>query len=317
MKSDSKAEILVSIVIPVYKGSNFVAQAIESALAQTYTNIEIIVVNDGSPDGGRTKKACEPYMDKIQYIEKENGGVSTALNLAIKTMKGQYFSWLSHDDLYLPTKIERNLQAIEACSSEIVVPYSDYEYINSNSSIVKKTYVKSNECAMVSVLMGNINGLSLLIHRSCFEKVGLFDEKETTIQDYKLYFELAKHYRFVHTQEILVASRIHGAQQGKEKYGEHIQRSDRFFVSCLQELEANFLQTLPTRKSKIFFDIAYRHRRNGYKQTEKTALKMAFRYRNSRFDYGINALAYRVKTLAVFYPWLVLKFLYGKIRKLS
>ena len=74
---------LVTIVIPVYNGSNYVVQAIESALSQTYKRIEIIVVNDGSIDD--TEEKIKPYLDRILYFKKDNGGVSTVLNFAIKS----------------------------------------------------------------------------------------------------------------------------------------------------------------------------------------------------------------------------------------
>ena len=90
----------VTIVIPVYKGKKYMRKAIDSAIAQTYENLEILVINDGSPDDGATDTIAKSYGDKIRYIYKENGGVSTVLNLALKEMKGEYFSWLSHDDVY-------------------------------------------------------------------------------------------------------------------------------------------------------------------------------------------------------------------------
>lgn len=96
---------LVSIIIPVYNGSNYLEESINSALAQTYRNIEVIVVNDGSTDGGATERIALSYGDRIRYFYKENGGVSTALNLGLEKMKGEWFSWLSHDDLYLPEKL--------------------------------------------------------------------------------------------------------------------------------------------------------------------------------------------------------------------
>ena len=99
---------LVSIIIPVYNGSNYLKKAIDSALSQTYKNIEIIVVNDGSKDDGATEQVALSYGDKINYYLKENGGVSSALNFGISKMKGDYFSWLSHDDEYTQTKIEKN-----------------------------------------------------------------------------------------------------------------------------------------------------------------------------------------------------------------
>ena len=97
---------LVSIVIPVYNGSNYLAEAIDSALNQTYDNVEIIVVNDGSKDEGKTRDVALKYGNKIRYFEKENGGVASALNFGVKQMSGEYFSWLSHDDFYTPHKIE-------------------------------------------------------------------------------------------------------------------------------------------------------------------------------------------------------------------
>ena len=79
----------VSIVIPVYNGANYLSEAIDSALAQTYSNIEILVVNDGSNDEGATERIAKSYGEKIRYFAKENGGVSSALNLGIREMHGE------------------------------------------------------------------------------------------------------------------------------------------------------------------------------------------------------------------------------------
>ena len=100
---------LISIVIPVYNGSNYLAEAIDSALAQTYPNFEIIVVNDGSNDDGATAAVARRYGDKIRYYEKENGGSSSAINYGISKMYGEWFSWLSHDDLYMPQKLQMEM----------------------------------------------------------------------------------------------------------------------------------------------------------------------------------------------------------------
>ena len=77
---------LVSIIIPVYNGANYLAEAIDSALAQTYNNVEVIVVNDGSNDNGATERVALSYGDKIKYFAKENGGVSSALKYGIEKM---------------------------------------------------------------------------------------------------------------------------------------------------------------------------------------------------------------------------------------
>ena len=100
---------LVSIIIPVYNGSNYMKEAIDSAINQDYQNIEILVINDGSTDGGKTEAIAKSYGDKIRYFKKKNGGVSTALNYGINKMRGQFFSWLSHDDRYYRNKISTQM----------------------------------------------------------------------------------------------------------------------------------------------------------------------------------------------------------------
>ena len=98
-----QSPVKVSVVIPIYNQSRFVSQAIESVLAQTLTNIEIIVVNDGSEDDPTT--ALAPYMDSVQYIEQKNQGVSAARNAGLAIAKGTYILFLDADDFITPDKL--------------------------------------------------------------------------------------------------------------------------------------------------------------------------------------------------------------------
>ena len=127
----------VSIIIPVYNGSDYMREAIDSALSQTYDNIEIIVVNDGSKDNGESERIALTYGDKIRYIYKENGGVSTALNEGIRHMSGEYFSWLSHDDVYTPDKIKKSVLALSQLSDKTTVIRCDSMHIDKNSEPIK------------------------------------------------------------------------------------------------------------------------------------------------------------------------------------
>ena len=129
----SKFNPKVSIIIPVYNGSNYLREAIDSALAQTYKNLEILVINDGSNDKGKTDKIAKSYGNKIRYFKKENGGVATALNLGIKKMTGEYFSWLSHDDLYYPNKVKKQIRFLKTLDDKNVVLYGDYTRRNTKS----------------------------------------------------------------------------------------------------------------------------------------------------------------------------------------
>lgn len=206
----------VSIVIPVYNGSNYVSKAIDSALAQTYKNIEIIVVNDGSNDGGKTAKICKKYGKKIIYYEKKNGGVSSALNLAISKMSGDYFSWLSHDDIYLPDKIKKQVEEISKYDEKTIV-YSNFDLINELGQVTLHVY-RDHDSAVskpaYAVLHGYISGITLLIPRKAFDVAGFFNEEHRCVQDYELWFDMImKGYNFVHMIDILAQSRVHSKQQ--------------------------------------------------------------------------------------------------------
>lgn len=216
MDSDNKK---VSIIIPVYNGINFLREAIDSALAQTYPNIEVIVVNDGSTDAGETERIALSYADKIRYYRKDNGGVATALNLGIEQMEGHYFSWLSHDDLYSQDKISKQVEALEKYGTPAVV-YSDCCHITLDGKILETLKVSpkglKNMRALLSVGQEIApHGCSLLIPKIFFEKYGKFDPRLRYTQDNELWFRLATHVPFIHVNEVLVCSRQHDQQDSR------------------------------------------------------------------------------------------------------
>lgn len=245
---------LVSIIIPVYNGQNFLREAINCALAQTYPHVEVIVVNDGSCDDGATERIALSYGDDIRYFPKENGGVATALNLAIGEMKGEYFSWLSHDDMYYPQKIEKQIQALREHGDMTAVVLSDYDLLDVKSLEVthmriSKMYQKNDLTnSVMPVLMGLIHGCCLLIHKNHFERVGVFDESLLTTQDYDLWFRMMRFQRSVYVEEPLVLSRVHN-QQGSQT------------LTCYQtersNLYMNFLKSMTEQEMCAIFGNAY------------------------------------------------------------
>ena len=137
---------LVSIIIPVFNGSNYLDQSIESALAQTYKDCEVLVINDGSNDNSQTKNIALKYGNKIRYFEKQNGGCASALNIGIKNMRGEYFSWLSHDDLYFPNKIQHQMNILlNIKDNKIPVIYSGYEIIDKDSKTMVSVSTKEEK----------------------------------------------------------------------------------------------------------------------------------------------------------------------------
>lgn len=207
---------LVSIVIPVYNGSNYMREAIDSALAQTYPHIEVIVVNDGSTDN--TDEIAKSYGNKIRYFSKENGGVSTALNLAIENMKGEYFSWLSHDDMYLPEKIESQINILKNLEDKTTVIYSGYKYIDENSNVLDEVKFENRFALselnkpLFSLFHEQLSGCTLLIHVSHFQRVGRFDTSLKTTQDYDLWFRILRNGTICYDINCNTLSRVHRKQ---------------------------------------------------------------------------------------------------------
>lgn len=220
---------LVSIVIPVYNGSDYLQEAIESALRQTYPKKEIIVVNDGSDDNGATAEICHAFGEKIRYFEKENGGVSSALNFGIRQMKGEWFSWLSHDDLYAPHKLETQVHLLQKrglTEKDRVIVYGGAEQIGGNGQkiIGRKSCFEglfSGEEMLCNILKNStsIVGLSLLIPREAFALCGDFEETLLYIQDASMWRRMMlAGFSFLCHREPIVSIRVHKGQVSQKAH---------------------------------------------------------------------------------------------------
>lgn len=227
----------VSIVIPVYNGSNYLKEAIDSALAQTYENTEVIVINDGSKDRGKTDKICKSYGNRIRYFKKENGGVASALNMGIDKMKGEYFSWLSHDDVYYPKKIEKQIEFLSKQNNrDNIIPYANYELIDKDSNFIKKIELNHKELLEkpeYSLLRGSINGITLLIPKKAFDQYGKFNVSLKCTQDYDMWRRIIKTYKFVHMNEILTKTRIH-PKQDSNKHPDIWSEGDKLWIELME-----------------------------------------------------------------------------------
>lgn len=238
---------LVSIIIPVYNGANYLGEAIESALNQTYPNCEIIVVNDGSTDKGKTAQVAFSYGSKIHYFSKENGKVSTALNLGIRKMKGEYFAWLSHDDIFYPDKIEKQIKILQETGVKIVAAACDFFWDDGRKipfkimEFYKKEFLESS---VFPVIHGMIQFGGILLHRGIFEKYGMFREDLFTVQDYEFLFRILKKEKCIFMDEIVNGVRCHPAQVGN--LSKHMEKErDEMYEMFLMELT-------PEEQDKIY-----------------------------------------------------------------
>jgi glycosyltransferase involved in cell wall biosynthesis len=210
MSGDSNP--LVSVIIPVYNGTNYLREAIDSVLTQTYKNYEIIVVDDGSTDG--TWDIIQSYGTRVYGIHKENGGVASALNCGIREARGDYIAWLSHDDLFLPEKLEKQVRFLQKFK-QFKACYTDYYITGPDGKILSEVLTPwYPQIDAIRVLFGDmyISGSTILIERKCFDEIGVFSEALRYTQDAEMWLRLIRQFGIGRLPEILMKQRSHPGQ---------------------------------------------------------------------------------------------------------
>lgn len=232
----------VSIIIPVYNGSDYLQEAIESAINQTYLNKEVIVIDDGSNDQGKTQAIISNYGTKIRAYRKENGGVASALNLGIRMMEGTYFSWLSHDDMYLPDKVSNQINYLRQIGNGDAILYSGYQIVNKEGVVIgcfdpaKEENVGEQTEGLLPVLRLVVNGCTVLIPKKYFDQVGLFNEGLPTTQDYDMWYRLFRGKQVYYSAAMDVLSRSHEAQGSRQNIQAHIKECDTLWIKMITGL---------------------------------------------------------------------------------
>lgn len=201
----------VSVVIPLYNQERYIRECVQSALDQTWPDVEVIVVDDGSTDG--SPKVLEPFADRITVIRQRNQGPSKALNAGILASTGEYIAWMGSDDVFLPAKTARQVAVMEGAGPAVGVLHSDAVVIDGEGRTLRNwkcPAVAPEHFAATILRNGNfVNGATTLIRRECFEKAGLFDEELRADCDCDLWLRIARRYRIHHMPEYTVKYRWH------------------------------------------------------------------------------------------------------------
>jgi glycosyltransferase involved in cell wall biosynthesis len=205
---------LVSVIIPTYNRAEFIAETVESVLNQTYSNIETIIVDDGSTDN--TRDVLKKYQDKIDYIYQDRSERSKARNEGVRHSQGDYIAFLDSDDVWFPTKIEKQVQILDE-KPVVGVVYTGVQYIDTHGDpyvgeiswdVLKRKRPSLYEDLMThNVISGSSS--SVMIRRHCMDRVGLFDESMNACEDLDLWRRLAQHFAFYKIESPLVKLRIH------------------------------------------------------------------------------------------------------------
>ncbi len=209
---------LVSVVIPTYNSARFIAQAVQSVLAQAYHRYEIIVINDGSTD--ETKEVLRKFDSHIQYLYQENRGPAAARNAGIKVAQGEYICFLDADDVWLPNKLEVQLAFIEK-NREVGLIFSDEEEWDGEKvlhrSLLAKMLFRSDVLSQMPIqkafrkllIEDFIPTSMVMVRKACFAKAGLFDESLKVSEDRDMWCRIAAYFGIACLPLILGKKRVH------------------------------------------------------------------------------------------------------------
>ncbi len=199
---------IISTIIPVYNGSRYIAQAIESILEQDYPNTEIIVIDDGSTDD--TASIVKQFNAPVCYFYQKNAGIAATMNHGIKRAKGVFFSFLDSDDYWLPGKTSKQLEVLRQNPDiDMVFGYVKQFYSPELSKERRDKYACPEDPSP-----GHNSG-SMLIRRTSFFKVGLFDETFATGSFNDWYMRAsAAGLQSVMLPDVFYMRRIHDANHG-------------------------------------------------------------------------------------------------------
>ncbi len=223
----------VSVVIPTCNRAELILRALASVRAQTRPPTEILVVDDGSTDA--TRERVGAAFPEVTILEQKNRGVSAARNAGIQKARGTFIALLDSDDEWLPQKLDRQLRAIEY-DTDTLLCHTDEIWIRDGRRVnpMKKHRKYGGRIFERCLPLCVISPSSVLLHRSLFETIGLFDEDLPVCEDYDLWLRVTARYPVLYLDEPLIVKYGGHADQLSHKYW----GMDRFRITALQKILA-------------------------------------------------------------------------------
>lgn len=203
---------VISVIIPAYNYGRYLSEAIESVFAQTFTDFELIIVDDGSTDD--TAAVVREYLSdpRVCYIYQKNRGPSAARNTGIRLARGKYIALLDGDDVWMPLKLKKQIQLFEE-AEDVVLIYCMVEHIDEignkllHISWPHKMGATYKDLMYMPWVVGSSS--SVLIKKSTFDEVGVFDESMTSVEDTDMWIRILRHHKCAYVNEVLVKIRKH------------------------------------------------------------------------------------------------------------
>ena len=214
---------LISVIIPVYNGEKYISETLESVIAQTEKNWEIIAINDGSTDNSQT--ILENYLKKIpgslQVISVENGGVSRARNIGVSAARGIYIAFLDQDDLWAPEKLQRQIY-IFFTNKSLGITFTNESIIDQQGSIIREKALKFDKKNRGNIfdhlIFDNFIPISsVILEKKLFMAIGGFDPQFSLAEDYDFLLKVTQKVPVDFIDEPLLLYREHGESSTFQK----------------------------------------------------------------------------------------------------
>ncbi len=208
---------LVSVVLPVYNGEKYLAESLDSLLAQTYQNWELVIINDGSTDG--TENLISKYQDKrIRYLPNDgNKGIIFSLNRGLRESNGVYIARLDADDIALPHRLEKQVGFLSE-NPDYALCGSYFQTIDSNGRFLKNVrFPANNRDAQSYLLLHNCFCHSAIMMRTSIAKELKYDEKFQVCEDYDLWYRISRTGKILNLPEFTTLYRVHDNNMSTRK----------------------------------------------------------------------------------------------------
>lgn len=209
-------EPLVSVILPTYNRAEMMIKAARSVLSQTYTNIELVIVDDHSTDD--TETLAKSIDDKrVRYLRNEtNMGANHTRNRGILNSHGEFLALVDDDDLWLPEKIKRQIELFQSSPENVGLVYCGFRVQTGNGHVLMDVKPEHRGSVHDILLRKNILGSPTpVIRRTAFLSAGMFDESMNNCQDWDLWIRISKSHNFDYVDEILAMFTVHGSQKSQ------------------------------------------------------------------------------------------------------
>jgi glycosyltransferase involved in cell wall biosynthesis len=273
---------LVSVVIPSHNRADYVIEAVESALGQTYPHVEVIVVDDGSTDETRT--LLEPYGDRITYIYQTNAGVSAARNAGIRRSNGEWVAFLDSDDVWLPEKLKAQVDcALAHPHADLVHTDAFYCRATSDQRTIRPTAnpPMEGDCYTRLFAGNRLITSSVMARRSALDQDQPFDTELRGTEDYLCWFRIARRRPFAFVQQPLVLYRLHDSNtiNNKSKMDRNVLLAlDKALADDPQLAERVGKAAVRSRYADLWYYLGYRSLEQGNFREARQALLQTLRY---------------------------------------